>query len=100
MSFNSTLENLRAKPDHVRKQYSFWSAFGITMIIFAFWSASFTANVAGGQGTQVAATVDKVSTPGSALVASVGGFFWDIKDMIFGPKKVQYSTIEVLPGEK
>ena len=48
--------------------------------------------------TTVAQAVNKAGTPAQSLVASVGSFFYDIKDMIFGPKKINYATVEVSPG--
>ena len=97
MNLNAHLENLRSKPDHVRKHIAFWSALGITAVIFAFWSASFTVSGSHAKNA-VAQAVDKVDSPAVSLVASVGGFFGDIKDIIFGPRKVTYSEIEVSPG--
>ena len=99
MSFQEHLENIRAKPDYIRKRFSFLVSFGITAIIFVFWLGSYgifnnTANSA------VATTVNKIGSPGQSLVASVGSFFTDIRDIIFGPKKVTYTSIEVLPGRK
>ena len=98
MNITSHLENLRAKPEHIRKRIAFWSAFGITAVIFMFWLASFN-SFGIDNGSKVAAAVQSVGTPSQALVASVGGFFDDIWDMIAGPKKVTYSTVEVLPGK-
>jgi len=43
MSIQSYVEHLRTKPDHIKKQIAFWSAFGITLIIFMIWIGSFTA---------------------------------------------------------
>lgn len=99
MNFQTHLEDLRAKPEHIRKRYAFWGSFGFTAIIFAFWLGSFSVNI-GGQTTTAASAVDRAGTPGQSLVASVGTFFGDIKDMIFGPSKVTYSTVEIGPGKK
>ena len=46
----------------------------------------------------VAQAVESTGSPASSLVASVGSFFGDIKDLLFTPKKVTYSTVEVRPG--
>ena len=100
MNLNTHLETLRAKPEHIRKRIAFWSAFGITAVIFTFWLSSFSAFSINSSGpSPVAVAVEKAGTPSQNLVASVGGFFNDIKDMIFGPKKVTFSTVEVLPGK-
>ncbi|MEK7642089.1 MAG: hypothetical protein AAB365_03840 [Patescibacteria group bacterium] len=98
MSFQTTLENLRAKPHHVRSRIAFWSSFGITAIIFMFWLGSFSA--AGSSSTAVAAAVDKAGAPGQSLIAGVGGFFVDLKEMFFGSKKIKYAEVEVTPGNK
>lgn len=97
MSLQTTLEKMRAKPDHVRTRIAFWSSFGITAVIFTFWLASFS--VAGTPNKAVASAVEKAGTPGQSLVASVGSFFVDIKDMIFGSKKIKYTEVEVSPGK-
>ncbi|OHA16716.1 MAG: hypothetical protein A3C79_00020 [Candidatus Taylorbacteria bacterium RIFCSPHIGHO2_02_FULL_45_28] len=99
MALQTTLENLRAKPEHIRKRVAFWTSFGITAIIFAFWLASFsitgsTAN------TAVATAVAKAGNPGSSLIAGVGNFFVDIKEMIFGARKIKYSEVEVRAGDR
>lgn len=99
MSIESYIENLKGKPEHIRKRYAFWSAFGITVIIFTFWLGSFSVF---SNKTQivVAEAVNKTNTPAQSLVASVGSFFTDIKDIIFTPKKVAYPSVEVRPGKK
>ncbi len=97
MTIQSYLETLRAKPEGARKQIAFWSSFGITAIIFVFWLASF--NVFGAAGTTVAQAVNKAGTPSQSLIASVGGFFGDIKDLFFAPRKVTYTDIQVSPGK-
>ncbi|MES2314897.1 MAG: hypothetical protein V4524_03120 [Patescibacteria group bacterium] len=98
MSIQTHIENLRSKPEHVRKQIAFWSAFGITLVIFTFWIASFTSV---GKNTQqaVAHAVEQAGTPAQSLTASVGGFFGDIKDLIFKPRVVTYTDIQVAPGK-
>ncbi len=97
MSLQTTLEKMRAKPDHVRTRIAFWSSFGITAVIFTFWLASFS--VTGTPNKAVASAVEKAGAPGQSLVASVGSFFVDIKDMIFGSKKIKYAEVEVIPGK-
>lgn len=98
MSLQTTLENLRAKPEHVRKRIAFWSSFGITAVIFMFWLASFS--MTGTPSTAIASAVEKAGSPGQSLIAGVGSFFMDIKDMIFGTKKIKYAEVEVTAGKK
>ncbi len=99
MALQTHLENLRAKPEHVRKRYAFWSSFCITAIIFVFWLASFSVSGSTSNAT-VAQAVEKAGSPGSSLIAGVGNFFVDIKEMIFGAKKITYTEVEVSPGKK
>ena len=99
MNFQDYLEKLRSKPDHIRKRYSFFISFVITAIIFVFWISSFGLN-SSDNSQNLAKTIDKAGSPGLSLVASVGSFLGDIKEIFFGAKKVQYSSIEVIPGRK
>ena len=98
MTIQSYVSNLRSKPERTRKQIAFWSAFGLTAIIFVFWLASFSV-FSNSTKTTVAQTVSSAGAPAQSLVASVGGFFGDIKDMIFGSRKVTYTDIQVSPGK-
>jgi hypothetical protein len=99
MNLQSHLENLRAKPEHIKKRYAFWSSFGFTAIIFAFWIASFS-SWGMASAPAVASVVDKVGTPAQSMIAGVGSFFTDIKDLIFGAKKIKYTSVEVSPGKQ
>ena len=99
MSFKDRLESLRAKPEHVRKRFAFLSSLGITVIIFAFWLGSFNSFGASSQKV-VATAVNKAGSPSQAMLASVGSLYTDIKELIFGAKKITYSNVEVLPGKK
>ena len=99
MSIFTHIENLRSKPEHVRRQAAFWYAFGITAIIFAFWISSWTTlgNTAKSTITQA---VDRAGTPAQSFIAGVGSLALDIKDIVFGPKKISYSSVEVMPGKR
>jgi len=99
MSFETYLENLRAKPENIRRRYAFWSSLGFTAIVFIFWLASFTALGSNAKDT-VTQTVEKAGTPAQSLIASVGSFFYDASDMIFGAKKIEYSAVEISPGNR
>jgi len=98
MSIQSHLNHLRSKPDHIKKHIAFWSALGMTLVISLFWVASFT-SVGSNSEQAIANAVKQAGTPSQSLVASVGGFFGDIKDMIFTPKKVTYVDVQVTPGK-
>ena len=100
MAIQSHLENLREKPEHVRKRIAFWSSFGITAVVFAFWLASSTgfSLYSPESRSAVIAAVDRAGSPAQSLIAGVGAFFVDIKELIFGSKKVNYAEVEVSPG--
>ena len=98
MTIQAYIQTLRAKSEGARKQIAFWSAYGLPAVIFVFWLASF--NVFGGSANAtIAQTVGKAGTPSQSLVASVGGFFGDIKDLLFGSRKVTFTDIQVSPGK-
>jgi hypothetical protein len=98
MTIQAYIQTLRAKPDRSKKQIAFWSAFGLTAVIFVFWLASF--NVFGGSNkATVAQAVGHTDAPAQSLIASVGGFFGDIKDLLFGSRKVTFTDIQVSPGK-
>ena len=97
MTFQSYLENLRAKPDHKKKQFAFWTSFGFTAILFIFWVSTFNIGT-GLSGSTVATAVNKAETPSQSLVASVGSIFGTVKDYFFAPKVIEYSQLEAVPG--
>lgn len=99
MSLETFLNRMREKPEHIKKRYSFAISFLVTVIIFTFWINSFDF-MKGSRDKAVASVVSKVGSPSQSLLASVGSFFVDIKDIVFGPKKVNYSSVEVTPGRK
>ena len=69
-----------------------------TAVVFVFWLASFTSTMTG-RPNPVTVAVARVESPGQSLVAGVGAVFYDLKDLVFGPKKVVYPSIEVSPGK-
>lgn len=97
MNFQKHLENLRAKPDHKKKQFAFWTSFGFSALLFIFWVASFNTG-AGTATSTIAKAADKAGTPAQSLVASVGSVFTGIKDYFIAPKVIQYKEIEAVPG--
>ena len=92
------VENLRAKPEHIRKRFAFIVSFSISFIIFAGWIGSY-----GFKTSAVATNKDNsVEAPISSLRASVIGAYNDIKFMIVSSNKKEYSSdnLEVVPGSK
>lgn len=98
MSLQSYLENLRSKPDHIKSRIAFWTSFGITAVIFVFWLATVT-GLSNTATQAISNVVEKAGSPSQSLVASVGAVFVDIKEALFSPKKVNYSTIDIVPGK-
>ncbi|MEK7463975.1 MAG: hypothetical protein AAB610_02545 [Patescibacteria group bacterium] len=95
---NDYIENLKQKPEHVRKRFAFMVAFSFTFIVFAGWMASY-----GLKSSPVLADKDStVDAPVSTLTASVKGAYEDVKNIIFGSNKVEYSGdfIEVTGGKR
>jgi hypothetical protein len=99
MKLHSHLKLLRSKPEHVRRRIAFWSSFGVTALIFVFWLASFSA-VGPVTSGSVAKVLDEVNTPAQSMVAAVGSIVDTLRDRLFGPQKVEFSTVEVMPGER
>lgn len=92
------IENLRNKPDHVKKRFAFLVSFSFTFLVFAGWMASY-----GFKPSEIVANKDgSVEKPVSSLTASVVGAYDDIKSMIFNSNKVEYSStaIEITGGDK
>lgn len=99
MSLSSFIQKVGDKPLHIRKAYSLSISFFITALIFGFWISSFSF-IRDPSDRVLASVMEQVDSPGKSLLASVGSFANDLKDLVFGPKKVEYSTIEVKPGRK
>ena len=96
------IENMRSKPDHIKKRYAFFVSFSITSLIFVGWIASY-----GFHKTPVAigekdsTSKSKVEPPVSALTASAVGLFDDLKTMFSGSNKVEYNaSLEVKAGKR
>ncbi len=95
------IENMRAKPEHVRRRYAFLVSFSVSALIFVGWIASYgfssspilTQKNADGEST--------VDAPVSSLTASALGAFSDVKNIFFGSNKVDYDAqIEVTGGKR
>lgn len=95
------IENMKRKPEHVKRRYAFLVSSSITAVIFFGWMASY------GIGTSPVLTEknskgeSSVEAPVSSLTASVFGIYEDVKDIFFGSNKVDYSSnIEVTAGNR
>ena len=98
MSDQNFISRLRQKPEKTRHKIAFWSSFGITAIIFAFWIGTFDSTGIRLSGDIVNKTLDKANTPSQSIVAAVGSTFTDLGNLIFGPKKVTFTSIQVEPA--
>jgi len=99
MNIQAYIENLRDRPEHIRRRYAFWSSFGVTAVVFAFWLGS----ISGADAVvkqSVAAVAAKTSSPAQSLVAGIGALGQDVWQIIFGPKKITYSEVQITPGRR
>lgn len=93
------IENMRTKPEHVRRRYAFLVSFSITAVIFFGWLASFGLNTSPVLTKKSSNDGALVEAPVSSLTASVAGAYEDMKSIFFGSNKVDYSSnIEVTGG--
>ena len=102
MNIQAHIENLKTKPEHVRKQIALWSSAVVTLVIFLFWLAATTglsSSATSSASAAVANAVDNAGAPAQSMLASVSSLFGDIKDILFTPKKITYSSIEASPGK-
>ena len=100
MNFQAYLETLRAKPEHKKKQFAFWTSFGFCAILLMFWFATFTStSTASSSSSTVAAVANNAGTPAQSLVAGVGSIYDSVVNFFFAPKVIHYKQLEVLPGK-
>lgn len=96
------INNLKTKPEHVKKRFAFLVSFSFSALILIGWIASygFASNPV------VADTTDNTSaaidTPINSVTASVVGAYNDLKNIIFGPNKAEYTapSVTVSAGDK
>lgn len=98
MSNQTLFMRLRQKPEKTRHSIAFWSSFGITAIIFAFWISTFKSTGIKINSDVITKTLDKSNTPSKSLIAAVGSAFDDLGSLVFGPKKVTFTSIQVEPA--
>ncbi len=96
------IENLKLKPEHVRRRFAFLVSFSFTFLIFAGWMASYSLNSSPVLADKDANGNAVVETPASSLTAAAIGAYNDVKSMIFGSNKTEYSAdnIEVTGGKR
>lgn len=87
------IENMKQKPEHVRKRYAFLISFSVSFIILAGWIGSYSI-------TKSPTLADK---PVTSLTASVFDAFKDIKDIFVGTNQFKYSSeseVDIKPGNR
>jgi len=111
-SITTYIENLRQKPEHIRRRAAFWWSFGVTAIIVLFWLASFTnigigsfssSSASGSAATsgQTASAADAgiTVTPGTSLASGIADFAGDVWSYLSGPKKVSFAEVKISAGK-
>jgi len=96
------INNLKTKPEHIRKRFAFLFSFGFTFLVFAGWIASygFTSN------KTIVKNINKenvnVEAPVSSLTATALGAWSDIKSIFSGSNKAEFSndSIEISAGKR
>lgn len=99
MTIDAYISSLKAKPEGTRRRIAFWSSAGMTALIAVFWFASFSYDGSAVRA-DIAQTVSKAGTPAQSMTASVEGFFTEIWDYVFTPRKVTYIDVQVTPGNE
>ena len=95
------IENMKAKPEHVRRRYAFLVSFSISALIFGGWMASYSIGTSPILADTNNKDESKVEAPVSSLTAAAFGAYSDIKNIFFGANKVEYSSgIEVTGGKR
>ena len=95
------IENMKSKPEHIRKRYAFVVSFTFTMVILLGWLASYGITSSPVLTDSNAKGETKVDAPVTSLTASVGNIFNDLKTMFSSSNKVEYSSqIEVIGGKR
>jgi hypothetical protein len=91
------IENMRSKPEHVRRRYAFLVSFSVSALIFVGWIASYGFSTS----PVLADKNSNVEAPVSSLTASAFGAFQDMKSIFFGSNKTEYSSdIEITAGKR
>ncbi len=100
------INNLKTKPEHIRRRFAFTFSFVFTFIVFAGWVASFglVSNPVLTEKEINKNTNSKVAIdqPVTSLTATAVGAWDDIKSVFLGSNKVEFTndSIEVLPGNR
>lgn len=99
------IENLKGKPEHIRRRFAFLVSFSFTFLVFAGWIASYgfvPSKVAVKSPSNINKEKITAEAPVSTLTATAMGAWTDIKSMFSGSNKVEFTndSIEVIPGNR
>ena len=96
------LEQLRAKPDHIKRMIAAGVAGGITLVIVIFWIVSLSVTSRNSSNLADTATAHIAASPFSTLSASVadafapvGSLFGRLKDVISGSDATSSDAIQL-----
>ncbi|MDE2188221.1 MAG: hypothetical protein KGJ35_00625 [Patescibacteria group bacterium] len=78
------LHHLRQKPEHIKKHVAFWTSFGITAIIFAFWLTSLSFG-------RSAPSITSTESPWHAVTASVHDAWSTLSNSFGGSSSANYN---------
>lgn len=98
MNIIKFIENVKEKPEHIRKRYAFLISFAFTFLITGGWI--FSENI----GTKAIITKEDsngkiIETPVTSLTATAVGAFNDIKKIFKSSNKVEYNSADFIKVE-
>ncbi|MES3031357.1 MAG: hypothetical protein V4697_03000 [Patescibacteria group bacterium] len=82
------IEDLKTKPVHIRKRFAFLTAFSFSALILAGWIGSYTLK----SSPILAEGKSQIEAPVSALTASAGSLWGDIKNFFKSSNETEYSS--------
>jgi len=89
---NEYLSNLKEAPDHKKKRFAFTVAFSFSFLVLVGWLGSYfvgSSAIVADNSSDTDKTV--IENPVNSLSATVIGAWTDLKNIISGSNKVQYS---------
>ena len=106
MNLNKHIENLKTKPDHIKKRVAFLISFSFSFMVFTGWIVSsygISSSPTLANNTENSdANATLVEAPVSSLTASAVNAWTDIKKIIFGSSNTNASSnnLEIKGGSR
>lgn len=100
------INNLKSKPEHIRRRFAFLVASSFTFIVFMGWITTIqlgdTVKVADETDSNSKTQEIAVDTPVTTLSATAINAWNDVKSIFLGSNKAKFDNnlIEVLPGKR